>query len=36
MEAVLAAQHYKTLYDNVDARARLQLVTGQPSAPGSR
>ncbi len=29
LEAVLAAQYYKTLYDGVEARARLELLAGR-------
>jgi len=33
MEALLAAQHFKALYDNLEAQARLHLIVGQGAAP---
>jgi outer membrane protein len=32
MEALLAAQYYRTVYDSLDAQARLEMVTGQGTA----
>jgi len=36
MEAVLAAQYYKVVYDHVEALARLDLVVGQVSSSARR
>ena len=36
MEAVLAAQHYKVVYDYVEATARLEFVAGQPMSAAKR
>lgn len=33
MEAVLAAQHYRALFDNLEAQAKLEMVAGQPAPP---
>jgi hypothetical protein len=34
MEALLAAQHYRALFEGLEAQARLQLVTGAAASPG--
>ncbi len=34
-EALLAAQHFKVLYDNLEAQARLALIVGQASSAPS-
>ena len=36
MEALMAAQHFRALYDNLEAQARLDLVAGQAGRPVPR
>lgn len=36
MEAMLAAQYYRTVYDSLEAQARLEMVTGQGAATNKR
>jgi outer membrane protein len=35
MEAILAAQHYRALFDNLEAQAKLEMVAGQ-AAPAKK
>lgn len=33
MEAILAAQHYRALYDNLESQAKLETIAGRAAAP---